>query len=74
MMLHSHISMENFCHRCFRLLFSVKKIVLESESNKIVSLFFILAEISKFMSLDVPEDYNFSLGLQEGVMDLFDFV
>ncbi|KAG5681419.1 hypothetical protein PVAND_010857 [Polypedilum vanderplanki] len=31
-------------------------------------------EISKFMTLEVPEDYNFSLGLQEGIMDLFDFV
>ncbi|XP_070492027.1 transcription factor E2f1-like [Chironomus tepperi] len=31
-------------------------------------------EISKFMALEVPEDYNYSLGLQEGVMDLFDFV
>lgn len=32
------------------------------------------AEISKFMALEVPEDYNYSLGLQEGVMDLFDFI
>lgn len=31
-------------------------------------------EISKFMALEVPEDYNYSLGLQEGVMDLFDFI
>jgi len=31
-------------------------------------------EISKFMALEVPEDYNFTLGMQEGVMDLFDFV
>lgn len=31
-------------------------------------------EISKFMALEVPEDYNYSLNLQEGVMDLFDFV
>lgn len=31
-------------------------------------------ELSKFMALEVPEDYNYSLGLQEGVMDLFDFV
>lgn len=44
----------------------------ESESNKFVSYSF--SEISKFMALEVPEDYNFSLGMQEGVMDLFDFV
>ncbi|CRK99003.1 CLUMA_CG012079, isoform A [Clunio marinus] len=31
-------------------------------------------EISKFMALEVSEDYNFSLGMQEGVMDLFDFI
>lgn len=73
MMLHSHIY-GKFSSSLFPFAFFCKKIVLESESNKFVSLFFILAEISKFMSLDVPEDYNFSLGLQEGVMDLFDFV
>lgn len=44
----------------------------ESESNKFV--FCLLPEISKFMALEVPEDYNYSLGLQEGVMDLFDFI
>lgn len=31
-------------------------------------------DFSKFMALEVAEDYNYSLGLQEGVMDLFDFV
>lgn len=47
---------------------------IESESKTFVSLFPSLPEISKFMALEVPEDYNYSLGLQEGVMDLFDFI
>lgn len=34
----------------------------------------IFTDFSKFMALEVAEDYNYSLGLQEGVMDLFDFV
>jgi len=33
-----------------------------------------LTDISKFMALEVPEEYNYSLGIQEGVMDLFDFI
>lgn len=31
-------------------------------------------DFSKFMSIEPPEDYNFSLGVQEGVLDLFDFI
>lgn len=41
---------------------------------KVIVRLLLLSEISKFMALEVPEDYSYSLGMQEGVMDLFDFI